>query len=690
MSGHPGNLHRGGYLPRLIAWEVTRFCLLSCKHCRAAAKATPYSGELSTQECYKLLDNIASFSRPIIILTGGEPMMRPDIYDIAAYGHGLGLPMVMAPCGILIDDETAAKIVTSGISRISISLDGATAESHDAFRGVEGAFEGTLAGLEAAKRAGLEFQINTTVSKHNLAELEAIRELAIKLGARVFNPFFLVPTGRGKEMADQEISPEQYEQTLRWLAEKQNSPDIMQRVTCAPHYQRIVRQLHIGGPHQVKGCMGGQSFAFISHRGKVQICGFLELECGDLRRENLDFRKIWETSEVFQRLRDLDSYHGRCGYCEFRKVCGGCRARSYAMTGDYLAEEPYCLYQPQNRKSKERRIAELDELDKKIISIIQADLPVVLRPFDMLAERLSESSEEVMGRIGRACSQGIIRRLGPVFDSGRLGYTSTLVAAKIPAQRLAEVAELVNHLSGVTHNYRREHAYNLWFTLTANSREQIDNVLDELRRRTGINEFYSLPALAVYKIRVDFQLSEKPPAVSGNAQAAGCPAPEGKSAPLDERQKQLVRLLQKGLPLVTEPFSEMAKEVDFSAEEIVQQITDWLDAGLIRRFGAVVRHQKLGFGANGMAVFEVAEDGINAIGKKMAEHSEISHCYRRPSLDDWKYNLFAMVHGRSEAEVRQFVERLAEQLEISEYNVLFSTTEYKKTSMEYFLEPVES
>ncbi len=689
MSGHPGNLDKGGYLPRLIAWEVTRFCLLSCKHCRAAAKAEPYSGELSTQECFRLLDNIASFAKPIIILTGGEPMMRPDIYDIAAYGHGLGLPMVMAPCGILIDDETAVKIVQSGIKRISISLDGATAESHDEFRGVEGAFEGTLAGLEAAKRAGLEFQINTTVSKHNLEELGAIRELAMKLGARVFNPFFLVPTGRGKELADQEISPEQYEQTLRWLAQKQDSPDIMQRVTCAPHYQRIVRQMHAKGTHQVKGCMGGQSFAFISHRGKVQICGFLELECGDLKRQNLDFRKIWETSEVFRRLRDLDGYHGRCGYCEFRKVCGGCRARAYAITGDYLAEEPYCLYQPHSKKAKEKNPAELDELDKKIISAIQADLPVILRPFDALAERLSESPEKVMQRIGQLCSKGIIRRLGPVFDSKCLGYASTLVAAKIPAKRLTEVAKMVSQLPSVTHNYRREHTYNLWFTLTANSTEQIDSILDELRRKTGIAEFYSLPALAVYKIRVNFQLSKAPPA-STNIRTANSKAQPTEPAKLNEKQKQLVRLLQEDLPLVPEPFAELAKQVDFSAKEIVQQITDWLGAGLIRRFGAVVRHQQLGFAANGMAVFQVEDDRIDAVGEEMAEHPEISHCYRRPSLDDWNYNLFAMVHGHSEEEVREFVKSLAKQFGLNIHDVLFSTTEYKKVSMKYFLESVES
>ena len=690
MSDHCEDSSQQVYLPRLIAWEVTRSCLLSCKHCRAAATGTAYEGELSTGECYKLLDSIASFSRPIIILTGGEPMIRPDIYEIAAYGDNLGLPMVMAPCGILIDDETAAKIVQSGIRRISISLDGATAESHDAFRGVAGAFEGTLAGLEAAKRAGLDFQINTTVSRYNLAELPAIRELAIKLGAKVFNPFFLVPTGRGKEMADQEISPEEYEQSLRWLAERQNSGEIMQRVTCAPHYQRILRQMQVRGTYPAKGCMGGQSFAFISHRGKVQICGFLELECGDLRRENLDFRKIWEISEVFRRLRDSDSYHGRCGYCEFGKVCGGCRARAYAVTGDYLAEEPYCLHQPHSKECKEKDAAELDELDKRIISIIQTDLPVSLRPFDVLAELLFISPDEVINRIRRLRSTGVIRRLGAVFDSGRLGYASTLVAARVPADRLAKVAGLVSQLAGVTHNYCREHSYNLWFTLTADSTEQIDSTLEDLRRQTGIREFYSLPALAVYKIRVDFQLSELPAGKRHQEPAVGPAFEPDKKVHLNETQKQLVRLLQEDVPLVAEPFAKLAEGVDYSAEDIVQQISQWISAGLIRRFGAIVRHRQLGFAANGMAVFGVPEDRLAAVGHKLAEHSEISHCYHRPTLDNWNYNLFAMVHGRSEKQVRRFVERLAKQLDVSEYDVLFSIAEYKKTSMRYFLEPVES
>lgn len=353
------------YLPRLIAWEVTRSCPLACKHCRAAAQPTPYAGEFTTDEGRRLLDNIASFARPTMILTGGEPMLRTDIYDLAAHARGLGLPVVMAPCGMFVNDESVARMIQAGISCISISIDGATPETHDAFRGVPGAYDSAIRAVEAARRDGLKFQINTTITQHNLAELRAILDLSVRLGAAAFNPFLLVPTGRGKELAGQEISPAEYEKTLNWLADQEERADILIRVTCAPHYTRILRErrrrsggapdgaagalpphTHPGGTPAGKGCLGGKAFAFISHVGKVQICGFLETECGDLRRENLDFRKIWETSAVFLAMRDVDSYHGKCGLCEYRRVCGGCRARAFAMTDDYLAEEPFCIYQP--------------------------------------------------------------------------------------------------------------------------------------------------------------------------------------------------------------------------------------------------------------------------------------------------------------------------------------------------------
>jgi len=276
-------------------------------------------------------------------------MLREDIYEIASHTSALGLRAVMATCGVLINDKSAAKIANSGIRLICISIDGATAKSHDSFRGVKGVFKRTLKGIETAKKAELAFQINTTVSKYNLAELPALLELAVELGAVVFNPFLLVPTGRGQQLVDMELSPEEYEKTLAWLASEQGRSDIQIRVTCAPHYQRVLHQ-HKGAnlldKSRAKGCLGGKSFAFISHRGKVQICGFLDVACGNVREEDFNFRNIWETSEVFSAVRDVDSYRGRCGYCEFRNVCGGCRARAYAMSGDYLSEEPFCAYSP--------------------------------------------------------------------------------------------------------------------------------------------------------------------------------------------------------------------------------------------------------------------------------------------------------------------------------------------------------
>lgn len=344
--------------PQIIAWEVTRQCNLNCKHCRAAARNIKYENEFTTEQCFRILENIAGFAKPIIILTGGEPMLREDIYEIARHGHELGLRMVMAPCGALMDDEAVQKMLDSGIQCISISIDGATAQSHDQFRCVTGAFDTALNAIVAAKRNHLPFQINTTITRHNIDELPDIMKLAEELGAITFNPFLLVPTGRGKDLADQGISPQQYEQTLQWLNQQRFATGMQLRVTCAPHYQRIVRQNPVGPTDkkgqvihghpggQAVGCMGGKSFAFISHTGKVQICGFLEQEAGDLAQNDLDFEEIWQHSRLFQQVRDIDHYHGKCGYCEYRRLCGGCRARAFALTGDALAEEPFCIYQP--------------------------------------------------------------------------------------------------------------------------------------------------------------------------------------------------------------------------------------------------------------------------------------------------------------------------------------------------------
>ncbi len=356
---HPGGKAKGATL-RLVAWEITRNCNLNCVHCRAAATNGPYKGELDTGACLRLLDQIARTGEPIVILTGGEPLLRPDIFEIARYGTDKGLRMVMASNGTLVTKANAAKMATAGIRRISISIDGATAEFHDRFRAVDGAYESALRGIQNATRAGIEFQINTTITRANLDQIPMIHELAIDLGAAAHHIFLLVPTGRGKYIADQEIIAEEYESTLNWFYDQREKSPMQLKATCAPHYYRILRQRASDEGKSVtfktpgldavtRGCLGGTGFCFISHTGIVQPCGFLHVNSGDVTKTPFD--TIWESSEVFTRLRDFKRLSGKCGDCEYKHVCGGCRARAFEATGDYMAAEPLCSYEP-TQKSK--------------------------------------------------------------------------------------------------------------------------------------------------------------------------------------------------------------------------------------------------------------------------------------------------------------------------------------------------
>jgi heme b synthase len=340
---------------RMIAWEITRQCNLSCVHCRASAQKGPYLNELTTDECLGLLDNIVSFSTPVVILTGGEPLLRKDIFQIARHGTEKGLRLVMAVNGTLVDENMARKMQDAGIQRMSVSIDGATAESHDRFRQVSGAFEGALCGMRSAKKVGLEFQINTTITRQNSHELPDILDLAIDLGAAAHHVFLLVPTGRGKDLSDQQVTAQEYEEILTWLYDQMERSPLHLKATCAPQFYRILRQKaredgksvtyqNFGLDATTRGCLGGVSFCFISNVGQVQPCGFLELNCGDVRESTLE--RIWTNSPIFRDLRDFNNYRGRCGQCEYRKVCGGCRARAYEMAGNFLEEEPYCAYEP--------------------------------------------------------------------------------------------------------------------------------------------------------------------------------------------------------------------------------------------------------------------------------------------------------------------------------------------------------
>jgi len=344
------------YLPRLIFWETTAACNLKCIHCRASAVGFRSPEDLTFQESTRLLDQIASFAKPIIVLSGGEPLVRDDIYDIAAHGTSLGLRMTLATNGSRVTPEVAKRLVEVGIKRISVSIDGATAESHDQFRQVPGAFNEALAGIENAKRVGLPFQINTTITRHNLDEIPQILDLASRIGAVGLHIFLLVPTGCGKEIADEEmITPQQYEEVLNWFYDKSKEVKMGLKATCAPHYFRIMRQRAAqegikitpethGFEAMTKGCLAGTGVCFVSHKGEVFPCGYLPVEAGNVRRSA--FPEIWRDSPLFKVLRDESLLEGKCGPCEFKNICGGCRARAYAETGNYLTEEPYCVYTP--------------------------------------------------------------------------------------------------------------------------------------------------------------------------------------------------------------------------------------------------------------------------------------------------------------------------------------------------------
>ncbi|MDO8490643.1 MAG: radical SAM protein [Dehalococcoidia bacterium] len=354
--------------PRLVAWEITRSCNLYCAHCRASAKQGPYPGELSTQECCRLVDGILEVGNPILILTGGEPLLRPDLFDIAGYAAGKGVRVTVGTNGTLLDDATAARLKAVPISRIGVSLDFPSRSLQDDFRGLPGAFDAALRGIESARRAGLEVQINSTITKLNASYLGDLLTLALELGAVAFHPFMLVPTGRGKELEDQELPPEEYERILNWIYDRQAElgDRIFFKPTDAPHYMRVFMQRgksghgaamppthHGAGGHPggrpgmnaiSRGCLAGIGFCFISHVGRVQGCGYLDVEAGNIKRQS--FADVWRDSPLFNQLRDYSLLRGKCGVCEFKKVCGGCRARAFEATGDCLEAEPYCVYQP--------------------------------------------------------------------------------------------------------------------------------------------------------------------------------------------------------------------------------------------------------------------------------------------------------------------------------------------------------
>ena len=342
---------------RLVFWETTAGCNLECVHCRRLDVSSQLmKDDLTTEQSLQLIDNIASVGKPILVLSGGEPLFRPDIFDIAKYGVKKGLTIALATNGTLIDEAMAQKIVDSGIQRVSISFDGAVSETHDAFRKLPGSFDLALKGLRHLQKLGMSVQINSTIAKHNVHEVKQLYANAVELDVDALHIFMLVPVGCGVQIADdQMLPPEQYEEVLNWFYDVSMENKIQTKATCAPHYFRIMRQrakedgikirpkTH-GMAAMTKGCLAGSSICFVSHKGEVFPCGYLPVEAGHVLKQ--PFKDIWENSEVFKNLRDPDLLLGKCGICEYKKVCEGCRARAFFEKGNYLEEEPYCIYEP--------------------------------------------------------------------------------------------------------------------------------------------------------------------------------------------------------------------------------------------------------------------------------------------------------------------------------------------------------
>ncbi len=382
------------YKPRLIFWEVTKGCNLRCIHCRATATELSSTNNLPTTKALNIIKQVSQLGLPIIVLSGGEPLFREDIFELASYARECGLRVALATNGTLVTPQVAHKIVDAGVRRVSISLDGADAATHDAFRGIPGAFEKALQGLGNLKDLGMSVQINMTIARHNSHQLPAVLEMARRLGADALHTFLLVPVGCGVDIAEEQMVPaDEYERILNWFYDRAQEGGIELKATCAPHYFRVVRQRraaerratsrleHRRGRHgagdrthgndharlhgnfpsrgrdglprpghpdsmqaMTKGCLAGTGVAFISYEGEVYPCGYLPVVAGDLRRQT--FAEVWESSPVFQQLRDTGNLKGKCGCCEFRNICMGCRARAFAATGDFLQEEPFCVYQP--------------------------------------------------------------------------------------------------------------------------------------------------------------------------------------------------------------------------------------------------------------------------------------------------------------------------------------------------------
>jgi radical SAM protein with 4Fe4S-binding SPASM domain len=350
------------FVPLVMSWNVTRKCNLKCSHCYINAAKEELRNELTTAEGKRLMDQISDVSRPLLILSGGEPLLRPDIYELIRYGTGKGFRMGLGSNGSLLDETVARKLSEAGVKTVSISLDSSVPEKHDEFRGVPGSWQKAIDAIKALKQHGVLVQVNTTVTQQNHSEIDDIMSLTEQLGVENFHLFFLVPTGRGTKLAD--ISPAMYEGMIKSTFAKTARHKLNVRPSCAPQFMRIAKDMDLDMRQWVRGCLAGLYYCRIYPDGDVTPCPYLPIKLGNIREKA--FSEIWFNSPIMKDFRDFDKLKGKCGACDYKNICGGCRARAYGLssdfidfcgdlhepaglTGDYLKEDPWCIYQPESR-----------------------------------------------------------------------------------------------------------------------------------------------------------------------------------------------------------------------------------------------------------------------------------------------------------------------------------------------------
>lgn len=478
---------------KIISWNTTNQCNLSCPHCYRDA-GVDMGQELNTKEAKKMLTEIKAAGFQLMIFSGGEPLLRNDIYELIAYAAKIGLRPVLGTGGSLLNKKRIKKLKTAGLLAAGISLDSIDPKKHDQFRGQKGLFAKIEAAFEELKKADIPFQTHMTVMDWNLGEIEEMIDYSAAVGAKAAHIFFMVPTGRAAYIKENAVSKKDYQQAVERIMKKSEEVEIEVKPVCAPQFIAVADQLGIKSRFK-NGCLAGINYAIVNPIGEVQPCAYLDLQLGSVREKS--FKNIWENNDILKEMRTMD-WQGKCGSCQYSQSCKGCRARAYYSSGDYMGADPFCSVNNN-----------MEAIDKKILNQMQKGLKLEASPYQNLAAKLGIEAEELIRRLKNLKKAGFIRRIGGVFRSSALGYQSTLIALELKEEYFYQTADFINQHPGVTHNYRRNNRLNLWFTLSAASEAKKEEFLNKIKVMPGVKKLYQLPKEKLFKLDVFFDLADK-------------------------------------------------------------------------------------------------------------------------------------------------------------------------------------